>query len=295
MALSGERFRIAGYGYTAEVAEVGAALAGLWLDGGAVTVECPPDQLPPKSTGCVLAPWPNRLRDGRYSFDGVDYQLPLTEPATLNASHGFVKWARWSCREQSASAVLMEHDPVPQTGYPFRLRLQLQYRLAPTGLIVTMRASNIGSRAAPFGVGFHPYLDLGQHGLDDAQLQLPAASVLRTDERQLPVERLPVRGTAFDLQQLRPLGELRLDHGFTDLTGSTALLRTEQRTIALSWDSAFHDLQVFTPPEIMPGRNAVAIEPMSCPANAFNTKENLVRLEPAESWRGEWTVGVLGG
>ena len=83
MALSGARFTVADGEYRAEVAEVGAALAGLWRGDVPVTVDCRPDQLPPKSAGCVLVPWPNRIRDGRYSFDGVDYQLPLTEPAAL--------------------------------------------------------------------------------------------------------------------------------------------------------------------------------------------------------------------
>lgn len=293
MTLTGERFAISSSGYTAEISEVGAALAGMWRDGVAVTVETAPDELPPKSTGCVLAPWPNRIRDGRYTFDGVDYQLPLTEPATLNASHGFVKWQRWQCVEQTESSVLMHCDVVPQTGYPFEISLHLLYILDSEGLTVRLAATNTGSVAAPFGVGFHPYLDLGASPLDDAELQVPAASVLRTDERQIPVETLPVASTVFDLQKLRPIGDLRLDHGFADLTGSVAVLKTAARTIELRWSSSFRNLQIFTPPFITPGRNAVAIEPMSCPANAFNSLDNLVRLAPDERWSGEWSIRVI--
>jgi len=287
--MSGARFTIADGGYRAEVAEVGAALAGFWQDDEPVTVECRPDQLPPKSTGCVLVPWPNRIRDGRYHFDGVDYQLPLTEPATSNASHGLVKWARWQCLEQTAASVLMGFDVVPQTGYPFQIRLRLRYSVAAgSGLSVRLEATNVGSAAAPFGAGFHPFLDLAEHPLDDAELLIPAETVLRADEQQIPVDRLPVAGTAFDLRRLRPIGELRLDHGFADLTGSVAVLRTERRRLELHWDSAFHYLQVFTPPAITPGRNAVAIEPMSCPANAFNSGAGLVRLAPDQEWAGSW-------
>jgi aldose 1-epimerase len=292
MALSGERFTITGSGYRAEISEVGAALAGLWHDGAAVTVECRPDELPPKSTGCVLAPWPNRIRDGRYHFGGVDYQLPLSEPAARNASHGLVRWARWWRLEHTEDAVTLRHDLVAQTGYPFELRLDLQYRLGEGGLAVTMTAVNLGAAAAPFGAGFHPYLDLGAGSLDDAELLIPAATVLRADERQIPVERLPVAGTAFDLQRLRPIGELRLDHGFADLTGSVARLRTASREVEVYWDDAFHCLQVFTPPYITPGRNAVAIEPMTCPADAFNSGHDLLRLEPGEQWRGSWGIAV---
>ncbi|HEX2904123.1 MAG TPA: aldose 1-epimerase family protein [Jatrophihabitans sp.] len=292
MTLSGERYAITASGYTAEVSEVGAALAGLWLDGKPVIVDTGADELPPKSAGCVLAPWPNRIRDGRYRFDGVDYQLPLTEPALHNASHGLARWSRWQLLEQTESSVLLSCDLVPQTGYPFEIRLHLLYILDAEGLTVRLAATNTGQRPAPFGVGFHPYFDLGTSALDDAQLQVPAESVRRTDEQRIPVETLPVAGTGYDLRRLRPLGELRLDHNFTGLTGSTAVLTTAARTVELHWDRSFHNLQVFTPPFVTPGRNAIALEPMSCPADAFNSGEDLVRLEPDQRWTGEWSIRV---
>lgn len=295
MAFSGERFQLAAGGYRAEIAEVGAALAGLWLDEVPVTVESGPDELPPKSTGAVLLPWPNRLRDGHYRFDGTEYQLPLTEPATHNASHGLVKWARWVLLEGGGTSVTVRHDVVPQPGYPFELRLTLRYALDPVaGLTVTVSAVNTGELPAPFGAGFHPYLDLADHELASAELLIPAGTVLRTDERQLPVQRLPVDGTPFDLRQLRPIGELRLDHGFADLTGTAAVLRTERRTVELHWETPWKYLQVYTPPFITPGRNAVAIEPMSCPANAFNSGEDLIRLEPGAEWSASWGIAVTG-
>lgn len=292
MALSGARYSITAAGYRAEIAEVGAALAGLWHDEQPVTVDCRPDQLPPKSAGCVLVPWPNRIRDGRYRFDGVDYQLPLTEPAKLNATHGLVKWVRWQCLEQDPASVLLGCDVVPQTGYPFEIRLRLRYSVSADGLAVRLTAGNLGADPAPFGAGFHPYLDLADYPVDEAELLIPAESVLRTDERQIPVGRLPVAGTAFDLRRLRPLGELRLDHGFADLVGRVAVLRTARRRLELHWDAAFRYLQVFTPPAITPGRNAVAIEPMSCPANAFNSGEGMRRLAPGEEWTGSWGIRV---
>jgi len=293
MTLTGERFAISAAGYSAEVSEVGAGLAGLWHDGVAVTVPTGADELPPKSTGCVLAPWPNRLRDGHYSFDGVDYQLALTEPATTTASHGFAKWTRWTCLEQTDSSALMQCDLVPQTGYPFEIRLHLLYRVDAEGLLVSAAATNTGQRPAPFGIGFHPYLDLADFPLAETELQIPAASVFSVDEQKIPVQKLPVAGTEFDLQRLRALGELRLDHGYADLTASAAIVQTTRRRIEMRWSKDFHNLQVFTPPQIASGRNAVAIEPMSCPANAFNSGDNLVRLEPEQRWSGEWSIRVV--
>ena len=294
MTFSGRRYEIAAGPYRATLAEVGANLAGLWHDGSPVTVDSPPDGLPPKSTGAVLLPWPNRIAGGRYSFDGVDHQLPLTEPAKLNASHGLVRFVRWTASQQDGSSVTLAHDLVPHTGYPFELRLQVSYQLlAEDGLRVRATVTNTGRSAAPFGAGFHPYLDLAGHELDTVELLVPAATVLDTDERQIPVGRHPVEGTPFDLRTGRPLGSLRLDHGFADLSGSAAVLRTEQRAVELSWDAAFGYLQVFTPPFITPGRNAVAIEPMSCPANAFNSGEGLVRLEPGQQWTGGWGIRLI--
>jgi aldose 1-epimerase len=291
MTFDGKRFELTAGGYRAVLAEVGANLAGLWHDGRPVTVEHSPDQLPPKSSGAVLLPWPNRIAGGRYRFDGADYQLPLTEPALGNASHGLVKWVRWSASEVAEDSVTLVHDLVPQTGYPFELQLQLSYSLdAEAGLNVHTVVSNTGRSAAPFGAGFHPYLDLADHELDTAELLVPAELVLDTDERSIPTGLHPVVGTPFDLRTIRPIGSLRLDHGFAELTGSAALLRTEQRTVELRWDAAYRYLQVFTPPFITPGRNAVAIEPMSCPANAFNSGEGLIRLQPGEDWTGNWGI-----
>jgi aldose 1-epimerase len=294
MSFDGRRYEIAAGGYRATLAEVGACLAGLWHDGTPITVENPTRALPPKSSGAVLLPWPNRIAGGRYRFDGEDYQLPLTEPARLNASHGLVKWVRWSAERQDRSSVTLTHELAPQTGYPFELRLQLDYRLdADAGLRVSAVVTNTGRSAAPFGAGFHPYLDLAGHELDTAELLVPAGAVIEADDRQIPTGRHRVEGTPHDLRTIRPIGGLRLDHGFTQLTGSAALLRTERRSVEIRWDAAFGYLQVFTPPFITPGRNAVAIEPMSCPANAFNSGEGLIRLEPGQQWTGSWGIRLV--
>jgi aldose 1-epimerase len=294
MTFDGRRWTIAAGNYVAELSEVGASLAGLWHDGAPVTVDSAPDALPPKATGAVLLPWPNRIDGGHYRFDGADYQLALSEPAASNASHGLVRWVRWDAGQQDGSSVTLVHDLVPQTGYPFELHLEVRYSLAAdSGLLVRASATNTGRSAAPFGAGFHPYLDLAGHDLDTAELLVPAEVVYDTDDRQIPTGSRPVDGTQLDFRTSRPIGSVRLDHGFGGLTGQAAVLRTEQRAVELRWDGAFGYLQVFTPPFITPGRNAVAIEPMSCPANAFNSGEGLIRLEPGASWTGSWGVRLL--
>jgi aldose 1-epimerase len=294
MTFDGRRYEIEAGPYRAALAEAGGRLAGFWHDGSPVTVESSPEELPPKSTGAVLLPWPNRIAGGKYSFDGVDYQLPLTEPAKLNASHGLVRFVRWTASRQDGSSVTLVHDLVPQTGYPFELHFELTYSVdAGTGLRVRAEVTNTGRAVAPFGAGFHPYLDLAEHDLDSAELLVPAGVVFDTDDRSIPTGSRPVQGTPFDFRTARPIGSTRLDHGFAELTGSVAVLRTEQRAVEVSWDAGYRYLQVFTPPFITPGRNAVAIEPMSCPANAFNTGEGLVRLEPGQGWTGNWGIRLV--
>ena len=164
-----------------------------------VTVDNPPDALPPKSSGAVLLPWPNRIAGGRYRFDGVDYQLPLTEPANGNATHGLVRWVRWTLARQDDSSVTLAHDLVPQTGYPFPLRLR-GHLLGGAGRAcgAARGGQHRLDRRRRSGPAAIPYLDLGDHDYDTAELLVPAAAMLDTDARQIPtgsrpVSRQPVR------------------------------------------------------------------------------------------------------
>jgi aldose 1-epimerase len=293
MAMTGERFEIAAGPYRAAACEVGAGLAGLWCRDAAVTVPHPQDAVPPSSNGAVLLPWPNRIRGGAYAFAGRTHQLPLSEPAHLNANHGLVRWSRWQPTERDGAAVTLSHDLVAQPGYPFELRFEVRYSLeAGSGLTVAARAVNTGVQSAPFGAGFHPYLDLGDVDLDHTELSLPAATVLDVDGGLIPIGRRAVARTPYDLQRLRPLGSLRLDHGFTDLTGDRATVVAAGRRTELWWDGAFTVLQAFTPDPAKIGAHGIAIEPMTCPADAFNSGTGLVVLEPGQQWLGSWGITV---
>lgn len=295
MTRSGMQFSIEAGDYRATAVEVGAGLRELWHGQRAVTLGYPSDQLPPKCCGAVLVPWPNRIRDGRYSFAGTDYQLPLTEPALHNATHGLARWARWTLADQAADRVRLQIDIVPQTGWPFEVRCAVEYRLdAERGLIVTATAQNTGAQAAPFGYGSHPYLSIGDAPLGDVELRIPAQSHLTVDERNLPTGQLPVDGTSYDLRELGPLGELRLDDCFTDLVtaGGTGVaeLRAAGHTTTLWWDQSFTAVQVYTPEVLYGTTTAIAIEPMSCPPDAFNSGAGLVVLAPGEQWAGSWGI-----
>lgn len=281
----------------AVITEVGATLRGFSSGGRDVIVPFSEDALPPASNGAVLVPWPNRIRDGQYTFEGVDHQLPLTEPQRGTALHGLVAWARWHVEEQDDASVTLALDTVPIPGYPFPLKVAITYALdGEGGLAITLTTTNLGSAAAPYGVGFHPWLSPGPGSLDDAVLQLGADSWIPTDDRLLPtgVEPLPER---FDFREPRRLGDTDLDDAFVDATREAdgrswlRLRGTDGRTAAVWMDASLSCWQMCTGDHVAAEtarRTGLAAEPMTCIADAFRTGQDLITLQPGESHTVRW-------
>lgn len=295
MSLTGEQYVIAAGRHEATVVEVGAGLRRYAVDGVDVTGTYGEDVLPPKACGVTLVPWPNRIRGGRYAFHGTAQQLALTEPAAGNAIHGLARWARWTPVQHLADRVTLGLDVVPQTGYPFQVRVETTYALHPeAGLVVTMTAHNLGPTRAPFGAGSHPYLSTRGHALADTTVQLPARELLVVDEQQVPVGVRSVTGSSHDLRRGRRLRTLRMDDGFTGLTTrdgqGAAEVRTRSGGARLWFDETFRYLQVFTVEALTPDQPAVAVEPMTCAPDAFNSGAGLIVLEPGGTWTGSWGV-----
>ena len=212
---SGHQFEIGWGPYRAVIAEVGATLRTLargeadLVDGFSI------DDLAAGGRGQVLAPWPNRLGDGRYTFGGRTGRAPLNEPELSNAIHGLVRWVPWEALDHTDVSVTLAAMLPPQPAYPWRLGLQVAYELAATGLTVSTEAANHTDVAAPFGIGFHPYLTVGTPVVDDASLLLPARQRLVTDRRGLPTGALDVVGTDYDFTTPRAIGPQLLDTAFT--------------------------------------------------------------------------------
>jgi aldose 1-epimerase len=252
----------------------------------------------PSGRGQVLIPWPNRLEDGSYEFDGRHHQLELNEPERSNAIHGLVRFAQWTVATREAKRAVVEHELEPQPGYPFALALSIEYSLSLSGLRVQTTATNAGSEPCPYGSGAHPYVTLGTETVDEAVLHAPGRVVLHSDERGLPRETEPVDGTDYDFTRPRPIGSTQLDHAFTDLhRGLDGLARVEladpgsRAALSLWADESYGYLQLFTGdplPDV--ARRSLAVEPMTCPANAFRTGEGLIRLEPGESFTSAWGI-----
>jgi aldose 1-epimerase len=300
MVMTGQQYDITSGEHWAVVSEVGANLRGFRTADVDVTHVHSPDAIPPKSSGAVLMPWPNRIRGGKYTFAGEDRQLILSDPALGNATHGLANWARWMVDEHAADEVRLHCDVVPQKGWPCEVRAEISYRVdAAAGLIVTLAATNTGTEDVPFGAGSHPYLSAGATPIDDVALRVPARTRLVTDAAQIPVRTEDVAGTEYDLRELSRVGARRFDTAFTDLaadpddaTHGRVELHAGDRVTRLWWDHpTFTTVQVFTVDELAPGRAAVAVEPMTCPADAFNSGTGLIVLAPGDSWRGQWGIG----
>lgn len=303
MTPSGTQFDLNHGDYSATVTEVGATLRRLEHGGRPLVVGFGADEIRPAHRGAVLTPWPNRIADGRYSFDGTDYQLPITEPARATALHGLATWVRWDVVEHRSDHLELRHDLVPVPGYPHPLELTVRYSLDDDGLHWSVAAANTGERTAPYGCAPHPYLVAGDGTVDDWSLELPADEFLSvTPDRLLPEKRESAVATAFDFRTSRRIGDIFVDHAFTGLESgpdgrSRARLHDSGgRGVEMSWDPAECPwVQVHTadrPGE--PGhRSGLAVEPMTCPPDAFNSGIDVVTLAPGQSHRVEWTISAL--
>lgn len=287
---SGTQYEISAGGYRATVVETGAGLRELTHRGVPLVDGYPADEMCTGGRGQLLLPWPNRIDGGRYTFQGTDHRLPLTEIADGNAIHGLTRWTSWTLAEHAESHVRLTYRLPAQPGYPFVLGLSAEYRLdARGGLAVMVTAVNPGARPAPYGAGAHPYLTVGVP-VDEARVTIPAATRRLTDARNIPTGAEPVDGTPFDLRRPRVLGDLEINHPYTDLERdgagkAWARVAHGNRGVALWVDEAHDWLQVYTG-----DRGALAVEPMTCPPNAFATGNGLITLAPGASVTSAWGI-----
>jgi aldose 1-epimerase len=292
---TGIRFHLRTAHSSAEITQVGAALRALTV-GGVDLVPRYPDDLPtPAASGVILVPWPNRIRDGRYSFDGEDLQLSISEPKFGNASHGLLRFGTYQPVEQSDERLVLAADVVPQTGYPFHLRTRVTFVLEHDGLHVTHEIRNVGARTAPVALGVHPYLQIGGVDTADLVVRSTGATTLVLDDRNIPVDEVPV-GPGTDLRAGLRLGDAALDNGYRgmerDATGRAVhtLTAPDGRRVELWQDEGFRWAQVFTTDRYPGHPLAVAVEPMTAPANAFASGIDLDTVESGAEMRREWGI-----
>lgn len=307
LPLSGAQCTLRHGDYEAVIATVGATLRVLRHAGRDLVVPFDADALRPAYRGATLAPWPNRVVDGRYRFAGSEQRLALTEPSRGHALHGLVAWLAFTpeTAETSADRVLLRAVIEPQPGYPHRIGLAVEYRLDDDGLHTLVTARHLGGAPAPYGTGPHPYLAVGPSGLDAATVRIPADSVILTEtERLLPgPQRAVTEAPEFDFRTARVIGTTSIDHAYGDLLrdaegiAELVLVDPEGTGVVMRWDPACPWLQIHTA-DLAPGepghRIGLAVEPMTCPPDAFNSGVDLVVLEAGAEHRAGWSIAALG-
>jgi aldose 1-epimerase len=304
----------------AEVGSIAAVLRSLTVGGADLIQRTPDDATPGFCNGIVLAPWPNRVRQGRWTLDGSTQQLDITEPELGGSLHGLLQFADYTVTEQSDAAITLAATIAPQHGWPFRLDTWVRYELTADGLTATHGVSNRSAARAPYATGTHAYLKVGDATIGDLELTVPASTYFAVDEHMDPTAELLVDGTSYDLRTPRRVGDLALDTAFgrvehanvtgdgDDRRGDVAWLVAPGGARTTLWQStAWGFVQVFSPRNFpsgggldVDGRHsplieAITVEPMTAPPDALNSGEGLVWLEPGETWQGSWGLRYSGG
>ncbi len=291
---SGTNHTLTAGGATVVVASLAAALRSYEYDGIALTETWGDDAIPAGGGGILLAPWPNRVAGGRWTLHGSEQRLDITEPSKGNATHGLLRNTGYQAVETGPSHVVLEAEIFPQHGYPFHLLHRATYELTDEQLTVTQELTNLSQDPAPFALGAHPYLKISDVRTEDLTLTVRAGTVFETDERSIPTGRAAVTGQ-FDLRSGQRIDDIEFDAAFADLETVAGrhehvLSAPDGRDVTLWADPAFAYAHVYIS-TIYPGvSKAVAIEPMTAPADAFNSGEGLRWLEPAGSFSASWGI-----
>jgi aldose 1-epimerase len=285
----------------ATITAVGAGIRTLTINGIDLVPPYAEDLAQPMGAGIVLVPWPNRIRDGIWRHEGVDRRLAITEPARNNAIHGLLRYTEYKPIARERDSVTLSATVYPQLGYPFLLGTAVHYELVADGLQVTHYVENLGAEAAPVAIGTHPYLKIGGVPTEGLTLRLDAASHIEVDDRLLPTGEVPVEGTEWDFREGRRVGDVELDDAFGELASEDGqvlhtLTAPDGRSVSIRADDDFEYVQVFTTREF-PGEEgdvAIAVEPMTAPAEAFNSGRGLRWLDPGEEWQATWGIRFEG-
>lgn len=306
-APSGVQHRLAAGDQELIVVEVGGGIRRYRCAGRDVVDGYRESEICSSGRGQVLAPWPNRVGDGRFSWERSEYQLDLSEPERFNAIHGLVRWLPWTFEEATGAegaSLRLGCRLTPRPGWPWPLRLAVTYSLGDDGLEVTTSVVNEGGAGAcPFGLGWHPYVAAFGGLVDDVELQVPAAVAYVSDDRGLPVGREAVDGGPLDFRQARRIGTAVLDVAFTELTrgdGGRAVAEVSDSAsghrVRLWADRSFTHLMVYTGDTLgdrARRRRAVAIEPMTCAPDMLRTGDGLLTLEEGQHFQASWGLQSL--
>lgn len=252
--------------------------------------------------GDVLAPWPNRIRDGIYLVDGVTYRAPVNESARMTALHGLVFDLNWKITHQTESVVKLEVELLASEAYPTSLYIEVEYSLSQAGLGITIAASNTGAAKAPYAVSIHPYLVASPgSSVDEWSLQLPSQKVLDVDaDRLLPIVLKYCTELNFDFKDGQIIGNRFIDHAFKvnlNQPKEIILKAANGHGVKMSFDETLPWIQIHTADRDggIGSRSCLAVEPMTCPPDAFRSGQDLIWLNVGDRTQSTWKIENLEG
>ena len=288
-------------GYFARLNTRGARLEKLTFHKRNIIEERRPD---PHGFYCgdVLAPWPNRIADGKYRYNGTEYSVPINEVERGNALHGLVADLEWSIKSQTGDEVIFELNSKPNVGYPFAIYYTMAYALRSNGLTLTLTAVNLSDQSAPFGASIHPYLVADEStGVNSWSLKQPADTFMEVDSvRLLPLGIKSVENSHFDFRNREIIGDTFIDHAFKVTSESSArvveVVAPSGIGVLMEFDEASRWIQIHTADRggDITGRKSLAVEPMSCPPDAFNSGLDLIQLERDQKFAISWRIQAIG-
>ncbi len=284
------------------------------VDGEWIDVLDPPDSLATlkgRASGYgtpVLFPFPNRIREGKFSFEGRDYQFDVPRPGA-NSIHGLVINRPWKVEKAEAtdesgarlvSSIKSADFPDIMRQYPFPFDLQMDYAVKDGVLNLTVKMENLGEGNMPMGFGIHPYFRAPLSRSSDprnCEIKLPARKYWELEDF-LPTGRILEASGRYNLRDGVSVADIKFDDVFTDLIITEGVSRcvvddkNARMRMVLESDAIFREMVLYTPPN----RPALCFEPYTCPTDAINLHGRsildvgIIVLKPGESVSGKVRV-----
>lgn len=218
----------------------------------------------------ILFPFPNRIKHGTYSFEDKTHSLPVNEPTHNNAIHGIVYTKSFKVISFTEHSINLNYTHQGSTGFPFPFSIDLHYTFGLQNIELEVLVRNTGDSSFPFGIGWHPYFHTDNQ--KETKINFSSDTMYEVDEQMIPF-----RTKLEEFNEIK-LERAEIDNAFQLKKPEVILLGPEYNLKLHVPESSY--LQIFTPDH----RRSVAIEPISCIADAFNNRIGLKVLQPGKKF-----------
>lgn len=247
--------------------------------------------------GSFLFPFTNRLANGKYTFENKTYSFDINDSGNLNnALHGYLVDVKFNIKrfevfEEKAELELIYEESGQNSSYPFACEVIIKYTFhAHNGLSIQTTVKNLDTHNIPIGFGWHPYFKTSGK-VDDIMLQLPEIEEIEINSNMIPTGKL-IPTSIF--KHTDSVNNTQLDTGFklknTASKATISIIDSANSVRVNIWqeskDTKFNFLQVYIPPN----RKTIAIEPMTCAADAFNNGMGLQIIAPERTMEASWGI-----